>query len=124
MTHGKAYCIFGEGTARRRAQCMEHRAAHMASYIYCGCSNSHMVSDRGGNHECKAPCTCESKLGDAHTGENMGNGSVPDNTSHSRHDRYGRILADDHMGSYIQVPLSLFCKSKHLAGHGRTLALK
>lgn len=123
MAHGRAYCSFGEGTAKCRAQYMEHRAVHMASYNCCGHSNSHMVSDKGGNHECKAPCTCESKSGDAHTGVNIGNGTVPDNTCHRYHSRHGHILADVHTGSYIQAPLSVFYKNKHLAGHGHTLVL-
>lgn len=91
MAHGKAYCSFGGGTAKHRAQCTEHMAVHMSSYTCCGCSSSHMVSDKGGNHEYKAPCTCESKSGDAHTGVNMGNGTVPDNTYHKYHDRHGHI---------------------------------
>lgn len=115
MAHSKAYCSVGEGIAKHRVRCTEHRAVHMASYTCCGCRNSHIVSDRGGNHECKAPCICESKSGDAHTGVNKGSGSVPDNTCHKYHDRHGRILADAHKGSCIQAPLPECYKSKHLA---------
>lgn len=121
MAHGKVYCSSGGGTAKRRARCTEHRAVHMVSYTCCGSSNSHTVSGRGGNCECKAPCTCESKSGDAHTGEGMGNETVPDNTCHRYHDMRGRTLADAHKGSDIRAPLHVFRKSKHLPGCGRTL---
>lgn len=123
MARSKVYCSFGEGTARHRAQCMEHRAVHMALYTCCEHSGSHMVSYREGNHECKAPCTCGSKSRDAHTGENMGNGTVLDNTCYRYRDMHGHILADDYKGSYIQDPLSVVCKSKHLAGCGHTSVL-
>lgn len=122
--HDKAYCSFGEGTAKGRAQYTEHRAVHMGSCIYCGRSDFRMVPDKGGNHECRAPCTCESKSGDAHTCENMDDGIVPDNTGHRYHDTYGHILTDDHSWSYIQDHLSVFCKSMHLAGCGRTLDIR
>lgn len=124
MAHGKAYCSFGEGTAKRRAQCTERRAVHMGSCTCCARSNFHMVSDRGGNRECKAPGTCESKSGDAHSGENMGYGTVPDNTCRSSHDRHGHTLAVPYKGSYMQAPPYGFCKSTHLAGCGHTSVLR
>lgn len=124
MAHGKVYCTFGEGTAKHRAQCTGHRDVHMAYHTCCGCNNSHMVSDREGNHECKAPCTCESKSGDAHTDESMQSGTVPDNTCHRYHDTHGHILADAHKGSCIQDPLLVFCRSTHLAGCGHNSVLR
>lgn len=61
MAHSKAYCSDGEHTAMHRALYKEHMAAHMASCTYCEHSNSHKVSDKGDNHQCKVPCTGESR---------------------------------------------------------------
>lgn len=124
MARGRVCCTSGEDTSKHRAQCMGHRAVHMAYCICCGCNNSHTVSDRAGNHECKAPCTCESKSGDAHTDGSMESGTVPDNTCHRYHDMHGHILADAHKGFCILDPLLVFCKSKHLAGCGRTSVIR
>lgn len=124
MARGRAYCSFGEGTAKRRAQCTDHRAVHMASYTCCARSNSHMVSYMEGNHECKAPCMCESKSRDAHIFYNMGNDTVPGNTGYSCQDKHGHIVAAPHKGSCILASLYHFGKSTHLAGCGRTLVLK
>lgn len=115
MAHSKAYCIVGVGTAKHMAQCKEHRAVRMASCIYCGHSNSHKVSDKGGSHEYKVPCTCENKSGDVHIGVSRGSGSDPESTCHMYHDKHGHILAGVDMGSYIQAPRSPFCKSKNLS---------
>lgn len=100
MAHGKACYSLDEGTAKHRVQHKEHRAGHMASYTYCECSSSHMAAYRVDNHECKALCTCESKLADAHTGEHKDDGSVPENSSGNHLCSHGRILADVYMESY------------------------
>lgn len=123
MARGKAYCSFGEHTAKRRAQCTEHTAVHMASYTCCENRSSHMVSDMGGNCWCMVDCTCENKSGDAHTGGHMGNGTVPDNTCHRYHDTCGHIAADAHRGPYIQPPPGMFCRSIRLPGCGHTIGV-
>ncbi|TNN78708.1 hypothetical protein EYF80_011112 [Liparis tanakae] len=88
---GRAYCSFGEGTAKSRAQCTERRADRTASHTCCARSNSHTVSRRGGNYECRAHGTCGSKSGVDRSWNDTADGTAPENTGHSYHDRRGRI---------------------------------
>lgn len=116
MAHGKVYCSVGEDTAKHRAQRKERTVAHTASYSYCGHSSFHMASDRGGNHVCKVPCTCESRSEDVHIVERRGCGSAPGYTCYRYRDSRAHILTHAYMMPYIQVALCLFFESKHLAG--------
>lgn len=122
MAHGKAWCSFGGGTAKYTAHYRVCRAARTATCICCVCSGSHMASGMAGSCEGKAPCTCESRSGDGHTGENSKYETDPGDTGHMCLDMHAHILAAAYKGCDRKDPPPALCRNRQLPGYGHNAA--